>query len=164
MGRDEPVLREEGIGSLSAQNAAKTFVHADCVALTRAAMRESLPSGSHSAYPCCRGRRSTQNSGHPLSKMACRFSLSSISRCPVTPNTKGMRLSGRHCRQGSGESPPPVFSKCCMIPTGLVTDRFLACPSALPCPGNISNYALRWIYSRSTASMRDCHPSPVCRK
>ena len=49
MGRDEPVLREKGIGSLSVQNAAKTFVRADCVALTRAAMRESLPSGSHSA-------------------------------------------------------------------------------------------------------------------
>ena len=55
MGRDEPVLREEGIGSLSVQNAAKTFVRADCVALTHAAMRESLPSGSHSAYSCCRG-------------------------------------------------------------------------------------------------------------
>ncbi|MDR7926753.1 hypothetical protein RIE95_07100 [Acidithiobacillus thiooxidans] len=26
------------------------------------------------------------------------------------------------------------------------------------------HHALRWIYSRSTATMRDCHPSPVCRK
>ena len=43
------------------QNAAKTFGRADCAALTHAAMHESLPSGSHSAYPCCRAQQSTQN-------------------------------------------------------------------------------------------------------